>query len=72
MYSLYRADGEPILQFKADWADWDQHGRLVATTGGRVLTGTLLQDKRLVWRQLASMEPDRPARLETPAWAQRW
>jgi hypothetical protein len=72
LYSLYRANGEPILQFEAQWADWDQRGRLVAAVGGRILAGTLEEDKTLVWRQLAAMHEEQPAQMETPAWAQRW
>ncbi len=70
-YALYRANGEPILQFAAHWADWDQRGRLVAAVGGRVLAGTLTKDS-IAWRQLAAMHQDQPALMETPAWAQCW
>jgi hypothetical protein len=72
LYTLYRANGEPIVQFGAQWADWDQRGRLVAAAGGRVLAGTLTKDHGLVWRQLAAMHEEQPAQIETPAWAQRW
>jgi hypothetical protein len=30
-----------LVLFEAHWADWDQNERLVATVGGRVLSGKL-------------------------------
>ena len=45
---------------------------LVATVGGRVLEGKLTSGGNLVWRQLAAMNEERPARMEAPEWAQRW
>ncbi len=71
-YTLYCEDGETVALFDAHWADWDQQGRLVATVGGRVAAGKLTRDKRLVWRQLADLHEEQPARLEAPDWAQRW
>jgi len=72
LYTVYRPDGEPVALFEAHWADWDQQGRLVATVGGRVLAGKLTKKNELLWRQLASMQEERPTRMEAPAWAQRW
>jgi hypothetical protein len=71
-YALYRHDAEPIATFEAHWADWDQQGRLVATVGGRVLSGKLTRDKRLVWRQLTDLHEEKPTTLEAPDWAQQW
>jgi hypothetical protein len=72
LYTLSRADGEPIALFEAHWADWDQRCRLVAAVGGRVLTGRLTRKKTLVWRELISTHEDHPVRVEAPPWAQRW
>jgi hypothetical protein len=72
VYTLYKANLEPLAMFEAHWADWDQHGRLVATAGGRVLSGKLTRKKALVWRQLAAMHEETPAPLPPPRWAQRW
>ena len=70
--TLYRPDGKAAALFEAHWADWDQQGRLVATVGGRVLAGRLTKHNKLQWRQLASMQNERPAPMEAPAWAQQW
>jgi hypothetical protein len=72
VYTLYRNEGEPLGTFEANWADWDQQGRLVATAGGRVLEGILTKDRGLLWRQLIAMNEEKPTPLETPEWAQRW
>jgi len=72
LYTLYRPDEEPVALFEAHWADWDQQGRLVATVGGRVLTGELKKNNKLVWRQLAAMNEEQLTRMEASSWAQRW
>jgi hypothetical protein len=72
LYTLYRSHDEPVALFEAHWADWDQGGRLVATAGGRVLAGKLTAKNKLVWRRIASMEEEKPTRIEAPSWAQRW
>jgi hypothetical protein len=72
LYTLRRKDREPAAMFEAHWADWDQQGRLVATVGGRVLAGKLTKKDELFWRQLASMQEERPTPMEAPAWAQHW
>ena len=69
---LYGPDGEPTALFEANWADWDQQGRLVATVGGRVFEGKLTKDRKLLWRQLAAMNEEVPIRMEAPGWAQHW
>jgi hypothetical protein len=71
-YTLYQDEGKPLATFKANWADWDRQGRLVATIGGRVLGGKLSRGQGLVWRQLAAMNEEKPAAMETAEWAQRW
>jgi hypothetical protein len=73
LYTIYRAaTGEPLVLFEAHWADWDQNGRLVATVGGRVLSGKLDKKHTLTWCELASMHEEQPERIEAPRWAQRW
>ena len=72
LYTLYRSDDNPVALFEAHWADWDQHGRLVATVGGRVCAGKLTKQNTLLWRQLTAMNEEQPTRMEAPAWAQRW
>ena len=70
-YHVYRVLGHPLATFEAQWADWDQKGRLVATVGGRVLAGKLAKT-RVLWRQLIALNEEKPAPMEAPHWAQRW
>jgi len=72
LYSLSVDDGKLLAAFRANWADWDQSGRLVATAGGRVLEGWFTQARGLIWRQLAAMNEEKPEPIESPEWAQRW
>ena len=72
LYTLSWKNEEPVAVFEAHWADWDQRGRLVATVGGRVLEGKLTKSNKLLWRQLAAMHEEQPARMEAPKWAQKW
>ena len=71
LYTLYRTDGKPVALFEAHWAARDKRGRLVATVGGRVLEGKLKGGK-LLWRQLAAMQDEKPAPMVAPDWAQNW
>lgn len=71
-YSLHSTDGHLIAKFRAHWADFDQHGRLVATVSGHLLTGEVTENHGLQWRELAALENEQPTLLEPPAWAQSW
>jgi hypothetical protein len=71
-YTLTHSNGQPPILFEAHWADWDQRGRLVATVGGRVLEGSLTQDGKLLWRQLAAFQDEKFAPMVAPEWAQHW
>ncbi|BDC48089.1 hypothetical protein F183_A04050 [Bryobacterales bacterium F-183] len=64
--------GREVAAFEADWADFDQHGRLVAAAGGRVLEGVIDSADGLRWRQLADLHDEKPEPIETPEWAKRW
>jgi len=72
LYTLYRNADQPVALFEAQWSDFDQRGRLVATAGGRVLGAKLRKKNDLDWRELAAFHEERPERMEAPAWAQRW
>jgi hypothetical protein len=72
LYTLLQKNGAAIALFEAHWADFDQRGRLVATVGGQVLEGKIAKDGKLVWRQLAAIQDERPAPMEALSWAQRW
>lgn len=70
-FQLQVAD-QPAVPFPADWADWDQNGRLVAAQAGKILAGEFNRHKTLRFEVLADFSRDEPEPLAAPAWAQRW
>ena len=58
--------------FEADWADWDQRGRLVVVQAGRLLVGKYNRHRSLYFEELAHFNGDRPESIEAPEWARRW
>lgn len=65
------SDGEMLDVVDATWADWDQHGRLVYTSGGRLLAADPA-GRRLAPAVLVDLTADVPERIEAPGWATRW
>jgi hypothetical protein len=53
------------------WADIDQQGRLVFSSGGKLFEG-VIQDNHVKLNQLADFSQSKPASLESPAWARHW
>jgi hypothetical protein len=56
----------------ADWADWDQSGRLVIARGGKVLAGKWDRHRGLRFEELADFTGDCIESIEAPEWARRW
>ena len=72
-FTIYNQDAQTELaRFEAHWADFDQHGRLVAAVGGRILEGKIDRHHGLRWRQLAEFQNESPEQVRSPEWAQRW
>jgi hypothetical protein len=71
-YYLVVANRSEPLAFDAEWADWDQKGRLIVANRGKVLAGNWNRHKGLYFEELADFNEDRPASVEAPDWAQHW
>jgi hypothetical protein len=72
-YTLYRYDAEVLATFRADWADFDSDGRMVATAGGRLFVGELTRKRGpLIWHETASVASESFTPISAPAWAQQW
>ncbi|MFL5356595.1 hypothetical protein [Archangium sp.] len=74
-FALLRAsDGELVDVLDAQWADWDQAGRLVHSNGGKLfatrVAGTKGQHRDTV--ELADFTGDTPAQVIAPERATRW
>jgi hypothetical protein len=55
----------------ANWADWDQAGRLVFSRAGQLLAGRI-HDGQLNSKLLADFNDNRPTKLAAPEWALSW
>ena len=58
--------------FDAEWADWDQSGRLVIAREGKVLAGKWDRHRGLRFEELADFTGDCTEGIEAPEWARRW
>lgn len=67
-----RHNGERITLEGAEWADWDQRGRLVFTRAGKLLTGSVDENSKVREKELADFNAWLPDNKKTPAWARRW
>jgi len=56
----------------AEWADWDQRGRLVFVRRGKVFVAQPSPGEDLQQQELADFNAQEPVPLESPAWARRW
>lgn len=70
-YRLRRNDRPDLPIPGAQWADWDQQGRLVFARGGCLFTATFDGD-RLQETLLIDLNGNKPKTVETPKWATRW
>jgi hypothetical protein len=55
----------------ASWADWDQAGRLVFASAGRLFAGAV-EGGLFVVRELVDLNPNTPSPVEAPESATRW
>jgi hypothetical protein len=72
-YAVKRNPGGIEVPIKnAEWADWDQQGRLVFARGGKLFAGDLKVEGQLTSRELVDLNADIFEARQAPAWAQRW
>src|SRR5262249_25619235 len=65
------ADNQCFSIPEADWADWDQSGRLVFSRSGQLWSGHWAEDK-LECKLLADLNGHRPSKIISPTWATSW
>jgi hypothetical protein len=68
---LKRPDRPDIKMANAQWADWDQSGRLVFAREGKIFAGSIEGDN-LQEKMLIDLNPNKPYALEAPDWAKSW
>jgi hypothetical protein len=64
--------GSVPQSFDAEWADWDQQGRLVIAHRGKLLAGKWDRHRGLRFEELVDFNEDHPVSIEAPEWAKRW
>lgn len=70
---IYRATGQELLAFEAEWADWDQQGGLAYTSGGKLLRVDFPPRGRASQtREIADFNRAKPDPQPAPDWATRW
>lgn len=72
-YCLVDSTGGAELPIEnADWADWDQQGRLVFARNGKQFAGEFDGEGGLAERELADFNADMFEARQAPAWAREW
>jgi hypothetical protein len=61
----------------AEWADWDQRGRLAFVRRGKVFVAKPgrredWQEQELEEQELADFNAQEPVPIESPEWARHW
>jgi hypothetical protein len=70
---IYRKTEAEIATFEADWADWDQRGRLAYTSQGKLWRVDFPPRGRPAEvREVADFNALRPDPQPSPAWARLW
>jgi len=64
--------GAELLTFEAEWAEWDQHNRLVYAAEGSLWHAELRPPKEPVIYKIADFRDQTPEPTESPNWARKW
>jgi len=68
---LVREDGKQHEIGIGTWADFDQQGRIVFASEGKLFCG-VLENSKLALTELADFNEGTPQPVESPGWAMRW
>jgi len=64
--------GDQIPLIDVECANWDQRGRLVLLTQGKLKIGRLDENNGLKQKELVDFNNQEPEEIDSPAWAKRW
>jgi hypothetical protein len=70
--SIIDAKGQSKFVGVGIWADFDQQGRIVFATDGRIFSGTISKNGEVLLTELADFNSATPEPLESPRWARNW
>jgi hypothetical protein len=69
----HRAAGGEMTPIEgAEWADWDQRGRIVFVRQGKVFVAKPSSVQEAQAQELADFNAQEPAPFESPEWARHW
>jgi len=71
-YAIETPRDEDLPLSGVEWADWDQHGRLVYARGGKLFAMNVSEGFPGMEVELADFNAAKPEYVETPAWARVW
>jgi hypothetical protein len=70
---IYRKTDEVILEFEAEWADWDFDGKLAYAAAGKLWRVDFApRGRRVDSREIADFNASRPDPQPAPEWATKW
>lgn len=71
-YSVRYAEGADLALTGVDWADWDQHGRLVFAQGGAMFALAADAIGKEPPQELVNLNGNQPEAVVAPDWAKTW
>ena len=71
-FSVRYAEGKDLPLDGAEWADWDQRGRLVFAREGKIFALTAEAIGESMPQELADFNGNQPEPMEAPEWAKNW
>ena len=69
---LNQKTGERISLDNVVCARWDQRGRLAFMVEGKLFTGYITIDDKLVAKEIADFNENKPTEIDSPVWAKSW
>ena len=71
-FSVRYAEGKDLPLDGAEWADWDQQGRLVFAKSGKLFALAADAVGEGIPQELADFNSNQPESMEAPEWATVW
>ena len=71
-FSVRYADGEELPLEDAEWADWDQQGRLIFARNGKIYALAADAIGQAPPEELIDLNGNQPEPMEAPDWAKVW
>lgn len=60
------------IKLEAEYARWDQRGRLAITHEGKLQLGFIGENSELLIKEIANFNENKPEEVISPSWAKKW